>query len=313
MTASMKDAIREKAHAIGFDLVGVAPAEPLLEEGMRLAEWLTRGYHATMVWMARNTERRIDPRTIVPGARSVISLGINYYSPDTMTGEDDRGKISRYAWGDDYHLIVGKKLAELWEYLVSLEPDIRGKYYVDTGPVMDKVWAEKAGLGWIGKHTNLISQEFGSWLFLGEIISTLEMEYDIPGQDHCGTCRRCIDACPTNAIVDEYVVDSNRCLSYITIEHREDFPAELKPSTDGWIYGCDICQDVCPWNSKFSRPTAIDGFKPRQENLNPILEEIVRMTQEDFSKRFRNSPIKRTKLAGLRRNAEAVKEGKESK
>jgi len=310
---TLTDKIKEKAHELGFDCVGVSPAEELSEEGERLAEWLSRGYHATMYWMQRNRDRRTDPRNIVAHARSVISVAMNYYTPHDMSDNPERGKVSRYAWGDDYHDILGEKLKSLWEFIKTIKPEAEGRYYVDTGPVMDKVWAERAGIGWIGKHTNLISREYGSWLFLGEIITTLELEYDIPTQDYCGTCRRCIDACPTDAIVDEYVLDSNKCLSYLTIEHRDEFPEELKPDTENWIFGCDICQDVCPWNVKFSQPSAINGFEPRPESLNPLLIDIVNMAQEDFSRRFRKSPVKRTKLKGLQRNAKAVIEGKTKK
>ncbi len=309
----LTERIKRKAHELGFELVGVSPAERLTVEAERLAEWLSRGYHATMYWMERNRDRRTDPRNIMPGARSVISVAMNYYTPHEIPDHPERGKISRYAWGDDYHDIVGERLKSLWEFIKEIEPDAGGRYYVDTGPVMDKVWAARAGYGWIGKHTNLISREYGSWLFLGEIITSLELEYDIPTQDYCGTCRRCIDACPTDAIVDEYVLDSNKCLSYLTIEHRGEYPDEIKPDAEQWIFGCDICQDVCPWNIKFAQPAAVDGFRPRPENLNPLLIDIVNMVQEDFGKRFRNSPVKRTKLKGLKRNAEAVIEGRSDK
>lgn len=302
--------IKQKAKSVGFDLVGITPADPLREEGQRLAEWISRGYHATMFWMERNTDRRTDPKKIVPDAKSVISVGMNYYTPHKITDHPERGKISRYAWGDDYHDVLTARLKKLWDFILELQPQAKGRYYVDTGPVMDKVWAQRAGLGWIGKHTNLISREYGSWLFLGEIITTLDLEYDVPTQDYCGTCRRCIDACPTAAIVDEYVVDSNRCLSYITIEHRGEYPEEIKPNTEGWIFGCDICQDVCPWNIKFEKPTVVEEFHPRPDRLNPLLIEIIEMTREDFNRRFRNSPIKRTKLEGLQRNARAVIEGR---
>jgi epoxyqueuosine reductase len=303
---SLTDKIKAKSKQLGFDLVGITPAEALTTEAENLSEWLARGYHASMVWMERNRTRRTDPREIVPGARSVISLAMNYYTPYGISDEQDRGKISRYAWGDDYHEIISNLLDKLWQFIFSFEPDAVGRYYVDTGPVMDKVWASRAGIGWIGKHTNVISREYGSWIFLGEIITTLALEYDIPTPDYCGSCRRCIDACPTDAIVEEYVLDSNKCLSYLTIEPRSDIPTEFIPRTEGWIYGCDICQDVCPWNKKFSQPSAVDGFRPRPENLNPLLIEIVEMTREDFSRRFKKSPVKRTKLDGLRRNANAV-------
>jgi epoxyqueuosine reductase len=309
---SLTDKIRAKAVELGFDCVGIAPAEKLTEEAKLLAEWLSRGYQAGMVWMERNRDRRTDPREIIPDARSVIAVAMNYYTPYEVTGGPEQGKISRYAWGDDYHDILGDRLQKLLKYIESLDPTAVNRYYVDTGPVMDKVWAARAGIGWIGKHTNVISREFGSWIFLGEIITTMELEYDVPTPDYCGSCRRCIDACPTDAIVDEYVLDSNRCLSYLTIEHKSDFPAEFIPRTDGWIYGCDICQDVCPWNKKFSNPSAVEGFQPRSENLNPLLIDIIEMNQIEFSKRFKKSPIKRAKLQGLQRNAIAVRDGKEN-
>jgi len=307
---SLTNKIKQKAYELGFEQTGIAPAEPLSGEAMRLAGWLARSYHATMHWMERNTDRRTDPQKVVPGARSVISVAVNYYTSHEIIDHPERGKISRYAWGDDYHNIVGNRVKSLWEYIKELEPDAEGRYYVDTGPVMEKVWAMRAGIGWIGKHTNLISREYGSWIFLGEILTTLGLEYDVPTQDYCGTCRRCIDACPTGAIVDEYVLDSNKCLSYITIEHRDAYPEYIKPNTEQWIFGCDICQDVCPWNIKFSQPAAVEGFQPRPENLNPLLVDIVNMAQEDFSRRFRKSPVKRTKLKGLKRNARAVIEGR---
>lgn len=310
---SLTQKIKQKAHELGFEQAGIAPAEPLSAEAERLAAWLARSYHATMHWMERSTDRRTNPQKVVPGARSVISVTVNYYTSHRIIDHPERGKISRYAWGDDYHDIVSKRLRSLWEYIKELEPDAEGRYYVDTGPVMEKVWAMRAGNGWIGKHTNLISREYGSWIFLGEIITTLDLEYDVPTQDYCGTCRRCIDACPTGAIVNEYILDSDKCLSYITIEHRNAYPDYIKQNTEHWIFGCDICQDVCPWNIKFARPTAVEGFQPRPENLNPLLVDIVSMAQEDFSRRFRKSPVKRTKLSGLRRNARAVTDGQHNR
>jgi epoxyqueuosine reductase len=313
MPRSLTQKIKQKARELGFELTGIAPAEPLTEEAIRLAVWLARSYHATMDWIERNNDKRTNPQKIVPGAQSIISVAINYYTSHEITDHPERGKISRYAWGDDYHDIVGNRLKLLWEFVKELMPEAEGRYYVDTGPVMEKVWAMRAGNGWVGKHTNLISREYGSWIFLGEIITTLKLEYDIPTQDYCGTCRRCVDACPTGAIVDEYILDSNRCLSYITIEHRDAYPEHIKPNTEQWIFGCDICQDVCPWNIKFARPSAVEGFQPRPENLNPLLIDIVQMAQEDFSRQFRKSPVKRTKLKGLKRNVWAVIEGNSKK
>ena len=271
------DRIKLRALELGFTKVGIARCEPLVDEGKRLSEWLGYGYHASMSWMERDTEKRIDPSKIVPGATSVISVALNYYTPNKHSEEPGMGKISRYAWGDDYHQVMTVRLKQFWNWLVEQFPGIEGRYYVDTGPVMEKVWAQRAGLGWIGKHTNLITDDFGSWVFLGEIISTLEAEPDQPGTDHCGTCTLCIEACPTAAIVQPYLVDSNRCISYLTIEHRGSIDHSEARQFDGWIYGCDICQDVCPWNQKFATPGRDSAFEPREWNRAPVLKEWEEM------------------------------------
>lgn len=304
MTATEK--IKSKALELGFTKVGIAPAEPLREEAVQLHEWLARGYHATMHWMTRNSEKRADPCNILPNAKSVICVAMNYYTPTQHSNDARVGKISRYAWGDDYHDIVGARLKPLHNWMQSEFPGSDGRYYVDTGPMMDKVWAERAGIGWIAKHTNVITQEVGSWVFLGELITTLELEYDQPATDHCGTCSLCIEACPTEAIVEPYVVDSNKCLSYLTIEHRDEIAGDVTAQFENWIYGCDICQDVCPWNQKFAEETAERGFEAREANIRPPLDEWENMTQEEFSAKFKGSPIKRTKLAGLKRNIAIV-------
>ncbi|MFZ4622222.1 MAG: tRNA epoxyqueuosine(34) reductase QueG, partial [Bacteroidota bacterium] len=270
-----------------------------------------RGYHASMQWMEKNTEKRTDPRLIVPNAKSVISLAVNYYTPTPHEPSNDQGKISRYAWGDDYHIHVTKRIQSLLECIKQLAPESDGRYYVDTGPVMEKVWAARAGLGWQGKHTNLITKEYGSWVFLGEIITTLELDADPPMEDFCGTCTACIDACPTDAIHQPYVLDSNRCISYLTIEHRVEIAESLGKKFDQWIYGCDICQDVCPWN-KFQKPTELTEFTARDKNIDPPLDDLITISQEEFSSRFRNSPIKRTKREGIIRNASVVQQSKRS-
>lgn len=294
--------IRAKALEMGITKIGFAPIESLVEEASHLQEWLNRGYNGTMEWMARNADKRLDPTKIVPGVKSVIAVAMNYYTDSNHSAVDGVGKISRYAWGDDYHDILGERLKNLLAWMNAEFPGSEGKWYVDTGPVMDKVWAQRAGIGWIGKHTNVITDDIGSWVFLGEIITTLELDYDRPATDHCGTCTLCIEACPTQAIVDPYVVDSNLCLSYLTIEHRGEITGEVTEKFDGWVYGCDICQDVCPWNEKFSTATNETGFQPRQWNKAPVLETWKEMTQEEFSKKFKGSPIKRTKREGLTRN-----------
>jgi epoxyqueuosine reductase len=256
-----------------------------------------------MKWMENNREKRIDVENVMPGTKSVVCAALNYFVDVRHTGEKSVGKISRYAWGDDYHIVMTERLEELLAYIQALESGIKGRVYVDTGPVMDKVWAAKAGLGWQGKHTNLITKDYGSWVFLGEILLNCELEYDEPGADACGTCTACIDACPTGAIVEPYVLDSAKCISYLTIEHRGAISAELGRKLEGWIYGCDICQDVCPWN-RFEKPTEVKEFAPRVGNVTPDLGEVARLTKKDFSERYRRSPIKRAKREGLIRNAE---------
>ena len=303
---TLTEQIKAKALEFGFSKVGISKAEPLPKDGAHLREWLDRGYNASMEWMEENAEKRVDPREIVPGARSVISVAANYYTDTQHRPKDGEGKISRYAWGDDYHILVTARIQKLSDCIKELAPGSAGRYYVDTGPVMDKAWAERAGIGWRGKHTNLITKEFGSWVFLGEIISTLELVYDTPMEDFCGSCTACLDACPTKAIVEPYVVDSNKCISYLTIEHRGEIDPALAPMFDEWVYGCDICQDVCPWN-KYQQQTADKEFLPREGNVTPPLDGLISLTQAEFSERFRRSPIKRTKREGLARNARAVK------
>lgn len=302
---TLTEQIKSKALELGFSKVGIAKAELLTEDGERLREWLHRGYHASMNWMEDDLEKRIDPKAIVPGARSIISVAVNYYTDVQHHPVNDEGKISRYAWGDDYHIHVTARIHTLFDCIKQMAPGSDGRYYVDTGPVMDKAWAERAGIGWRGKHTNLITKEYGSWVFLGEIISTLELEYDAPMEDFCGSCTACLDACPTKAIVEPYVVDSDKCISYLTIEHRGEIDESLAPFFDQWVYGCDICQDVCPWN-KFQQPTDDKEFFPRDGNVSPSLDGLRLLTQEEFSKRFRRSPVKRAKHKGMIRNAKFV-------
>lgn len=298
--------IRRRARDLGFTHVGIAQAQELEPEGALLREWLDRGYHAGMTWMARDPARRSDPREVLEGARSVIALAMNYYSPEQHSAASAHGKISRYAWGDDYHDILEARLARLEEELRTLLPNARTRRYVDTGPVMDKAWAERAGIGWLGKHGNVITRDFGSWVFLGEILTTAQLEYDRQIADFCGTCTACIEACPTGAIVEPYVVDANRCISYLTIEHRgEDIPGAAQWDFRNWVFGCDICQDVCPWNS-FAKESPEQGFSPRQGSLHPDLHELAGIEDVLFRERFRKSPVKRCKPKGIRRNARTV-------
>lgn len=301
-----EESIKQKARDLGFTHVGIAAAKPLDDEARHLREWLSKGYHGSMQWMSDNLAKRTDPRAVVNGARSVIAVAMNYYTPAQHSNDAHVGKISRYAWGDDYHDILTDRLKLLWEWMKIEFPGVEGRYYVDTGPAMDKVWAERAGIGWIGKHTNVITQDRGSWVFLGELITTLGLKPDQPATDHCGDCTLCIEACPTDAIVEPYVVDSNRCLSYLTIEHRGAITGDVTEKFENWIYGCDVCQDVCPWNHKFSAATDERRFEPRDWNLSPILHDWKDMSQVEFTEKFKGSPVKRTKRDGLVRNVNIV-------
>jgi epoxyqueuosine reductase len=297
------------ALTLGITRVGVARAEALDVEAAHLEEWLVAGCQAEMGWMAKAPERRTDPRVVLPGAASVVVIAVNYYTPVEHRQSEEYGKISRYAWGDDYHDVVGGMVTQLEGWMRSRYPGAETRGYVDTGPVMEKAWAQRAGVGWLGKHGNIITRDHGSWVFLGVILTTVDFATDARATDHCGTCTRCIEACPTAAIVKPGVVDAGRCLSYLTIEHRGEVSDELAPLYEGWIYGCDICQDVCPWNQKFSVTSPDNRFAPREESDAPLLEEWQTMTQQEFSKKFKGSPVKRTKLSGLLRNIRVVRGG----
>jgi epoxyqueuosine reductase len=301
--------VRRRARELGFQKVGVVRAEALAGERARLEEWLARGLHASMGWMEHDVARRTDPRELLPGARSVVAVALNYYTPHEHAADPAAGKISRYAWGDDYHDVLGERLKALLARVKEVAPEVSGKVCVDAQPAMDKAWAVRAGLGWIGKHTNLITRDYGSWVFLGELLLDAELEYDTAREDdHCGTCTLCIESCPTGAIVEPYVVDSNLCISHATIELRdEELPPAVASNLDGWLYGCDVCQDVCPWN-RFERPADEPRFEPRPGALAPALEEVAGLSHEEYVERFRRSPVKRAKLAGLRRNARALLE-----
>lgn len=295
--------IKELALESGFTKAGITSAEPFADAASHLDEWVKRGMHGLMGYMERAHDKRRDVREIMPEAKSILSLALNYYHP-TPTPEM---KISRYAWGDDYHEVVTEKLQTLLASIKALVPEAEGRYYVDTGPLMEKAIAERAGVGWIGKHTNVITREVGSWVFLAEIILNLDLIPDTPAEDLCGTCNKCIEACPTDAISAPYQVDATKCISYLTIELKapQEIPEEHAAKMEGWLYGCDICQDVCPWN-RFEAPTPIQAFAPRTELLQLTARSIEDMEQEEFSTLMRRSPIKRTKLAGLKRNVKAL-------
>ncbi|HEV2829767.1 MAG TPA: tRNA epoxyqueuosine(34) reductase QueG, partial [Pyrinomonadaceae bacterium] len=299
--------IKQQALNEGFEKVGIVPATTLDNEGKQLREWLDRGYQGNMSWMARDPEVRTDPRKLFSSARSVVVVAKNYYTPAKHTDDQMTGKVSRYAWGDDYHEVVGARLRSLLAWIKAEVPQADGKICVDIQPMMDKAWAARAGLGWIGKHTNLITTEYGSWVFIGELLLDLELEYDSEIiADHCGSCTLCIDSCPTSAITEPYVVDSNRCISYATIELRDqDLPPAVAENLEGWLYGCDICQDVCPWN-RFEQITDEPRFLPREGNVNASLNNMLELTAETYAERFRGSAMKRAKLSGLQRNARAL-------
>lgn len=299
--------IKERAFNEGFEKVGIVPAEALDHESNRLKQWLARGYQGELAWMARDPEQRTDPRKLFPAARSVVVVARNYYTPAQHSNDPATGKVSRYAWGDDYHDVVGAKLRSLLAWIKEAIPQAEGKVCVDIQPMMDKAWGQRAGLGWIGKHTNLITTEYGSWVFIGELLLNIDLAYDNEiVADHCGSCTLCIDACPTNAITEPYVVDSNKCISYATIELRAaELPTEVADNLEGWLYGCDICQDVCPWN-RFEQATDEPRFQPRAGNVSTELSEIAALTPETYAERYRGSAMKRAKLSGLQRNARAL-------
>ena len=301
--------IKERALVEGFEKVAIVPAFALNAEGARLRDWLARGYHGQMKWLERDPETRTDPRKLFPAARSLVVVAKNYYTAAEHQNDPDTGKVSRYAWGDDYHDVVGARLHSLLSWIKENVPAAEGKVCLDIQPVMDKAWAVRAGLGWLGKHTNVITPEFGSWVFIGELLLNLELEYDTEQiEDHCGSCTLCIEACPTGAITEPYLLDSNKCISYATIELRaEEIPDEVKENIDGWLYGCDICQDVCPWN-RFAQLTDEGRFQPRAGNVNAALAAVLELQPETYAHRFRNSAMKRAKLAGLQRNARALLE-----
>ncbi len=298
--------IIDKALELGFDLIGFAPAEKLTREVKNLKNWLRENRQAGMKYMEENLDKREDVSLILPGAKSVISLGVNYFTPYNHENKPDTGKLSRYAWGKDYHYLMWEMLEQLENYLRSLDSSFQTKSYVDTGPVMDRVWAEKAGLGWQGKNGNIISKEFGSWIFIATMITNFKFDYNLPAVDSCGTCTACIEACPTDAIVSERIIDSNRCISYLTIENKGEIPQEFIGKFNGWLFGCDICQDVCPWNKKFAKETEKDWFKPARGAELP-LDMFEELSNRQFNRMFEESPIKRARAKGMRRNAGFLK------
>ena len=293
--------IKKKAEELGFQKVGIARAEKTPQEKSDLDSWLMQGNHASMAWMMNRKDERGNIHKYFPEARSVIAVGMNYYTGNNQEDLRSDYKFSNYAWGDDYHTVLKKQLYQLLNWIKENNSKVKGVVCVDTSPVMDKVWAQRGGLGWIGKHTNLISRDLGSWLFLGELILDLELDYDAPfEEDLCGTCLACIESCPTQAL-DEYKIDAGKCISYLTIEHRGELP-ESQSDLHGWIYGCDVCQEVCPWNEKFAIETKTGEFQPRKEIVEFISEDWDSLDEDSFKRIFKDSAVKRTKYVGLKRN-----------
>lgn len=299
--------IKEKAKELGFFFCGISKADFLNEEAPRLEKWLSNSFNGKMDYMNNYFDKRLDPRLLVDDAKSVVSLLLNYFpEPSHQLDESISFKISKYAYGEDYHFVIKEKLSELFQFINDTIGEVGGRIFVDSAPVMDKVWAKKSGLGWIGKNSNLIHPKNGSFFFIAELILDLELEPDGPMKDYCGTCTKCIDACPTDAIVEPYVVDGSKCISYLTIELKDAIlPSYFKDKMENWIFGCDICQDVCPWN-RFSKPTNETRFSPHDNLLNMSKADWKDMTQEVFSTLFKNSAVKRTKMAGLKRNIDFI-------
>jgi epoxyqueuosine reductase len=300
------DLIKSEAKNLGFLFCGISKAEFLEEEAPRLENWLKQGFHGEMSYMENYFDKRLDPRKLVDGAKSIISLGLNYYS-DLKQEDTAAPKISKYAYGTDYHTVIKDKLKQLLDIIRTKIGDVNGRAFVDSAPVLDKAWAKKSGLGWVGKNSNLINKNAGSFFFLAELIVDIELEYDIaPTKDHCGTCTRCIDACPTDAIVGPYIVDGSRCISYLTIELKDEIPSEFKGKMDNWMFGCDVCQDVCPWN-RFSVLHNEPAFQPDPDLLSITKNDWEELSEEVFQKIFKKSPVKRTKFQGLKRNISFLK------
>lgn len=292
--------IKSIASDLGFSFCGISKAEFLKDEAPRLEEWLKRGYQGKMGYLENHFDKRLDPTLLVPGAKSVVSLVYNYY-PEKGLGNESNLKIAKYSYGEDYHFVLKDKLREFLQRIHDQVGEVQGRAFVDSGPVMERTWAQKSGVGWVGKNSLLLNRSMGSFFFLAELIIDLELEYDGPVKDHCGTCTACMDACPTDAIPQPYVVDGSKCISYFTIELKEEIPTEVKGKFENWIFGCDICQDVCPWN-RFSQPHQETRFTPHPELEKMNQQEWKEITDEVFEKLFKKSAVKRTKLEGLKRN-----------
>ncbi|ALL05684.1 epoxyqueuosine reductase [Pedobacter sp. PACM 27299] len=298
--------IKAEALRLGFMQCGIAKADFLEDEAPRLENWLKNQHHGEMNYMENHFDKRLDPRLLVDDAKSVISLTLNYY-PESQQQDPEAPKISKYAYGMDYHLVIKEKLFQLLNFISEEIGEVSGRAFVDSAPVLDRAWAKRAGIGWIGKNSNLINKKSGSFFFLAELIVDLELEYDQPFQtDHCGTCTKCIDACPTDAILSPFIIDAKKCISYLTIELREEIPKSFNDKMENWMFGCDICQDVCPWN-RFSAPHTEPQFQANQTLLNMKKEDWMDITEDVFKTIFKNSAVKRTKFKGLTRNIDFIK------
>ena len=297
--------IKAEAKRLGFLSCGISKAQFLEAEAPRLEKWLKNNMHGEMQYMENHFDKRLDPTKLVEDSKSVISLLLNYYPSETQNSESY--KLSKYAFGTDYHFVIKDKLKSLLNFIQDEIGDVSGRAFVDSAPVLDKAWAAKSGLGWIGKHSNLLTQQVGSFYFIAELIIDLDLEYDLPTTDHCGTCTACIDACPTQAITEPYVVDGSKCISYFTIELKENIPTEFKGQFDDWMFGCDVCQDVCPWN-RFSKSHNEPLFNPNPELLSMTKKDWEEITEEVFKKIFKDSAVKRTKFSGLKRNIQFLKD-----
>jgi epoxyqueuosine reductase len=304
-TQKHTELIKAEAKRLGFLSCGISKAGFLEEEAPRLEAWLNKNMHGEMQYMENHFDKRLDPTKLVEDSKSVVSLLLNYY-PSEIQKDAAAPKISKYAYGTDYHFVIKDKLKHLLNFIQDEIGEVSGRAFVDSAPVLDKAWAAKSGLGWIGKHSNLLTQQVGSFYFIAELIIDLDLEYDSPVTDHCGSCTACIDACPTQAIVDPYVVDGSKCISYFTIELKNEIPTHMQGQFDDWMFGCDICQDVCPWN-KFSKPHNEPLFNPHPELLSMTKKEWEEITQEVFSELFKKSAVKRTKYTGLLRNIKFLK------
>ena len=296
--------IKKEAKRLGFLSCGISKAEFLEDEAPRLENWLNKNMHGEMSYMANHFDKRLDPTLLVPDSKSVVSLLLNYFPEETQTNETY--KISKYAFGEDYHFVIKDKLKQLLNFIQNEIGEVHGRAFTDSAPVLDKSWAAKSGLGWIGKHSNLITKSNGSFYFIAELIIDLELDYDYAVTDHCGSCTACIDACPTQAITEPYVVDGSKCISYFTIELKNEIPSDMKGKFDDWMFGCDICQDVCPWN-RFSKPHKEPLFNSSKELLTMSKKEWEEITEEVFQKTFEKSAVKRTKYSGLIRNINFLK------